>query len=116
VRLGITRPSSVEEIDVPEDQPERGAAKKVGARTNVFVVFDVIETLFSTQKAARTFEELGMPSEAFDQAFAETLRDAFALSLAGACAPFARVLERSFSEASSGRGSMRSTRRPSSGR
>jgi 2-haloacid dehalogenase len=81
-------------VEVPEDlqRPETSAGDGLGQGT---IVFDVIGTLFSTRVAARAFEELGMPAHAFDSAFAEALRDAFALSLAGGYAPLADVLEAS---------------------
>jgi 2-haloacid dehalogenase len=81
-------------VEVPEDlqRPETSAGDGLDQGT---IVFDVIGTLFSTRVAARAFEELGMPAHAFDTSFAEALRDAFALSLAGGYAPLADVLEAS---------------------
>ena len=66
-----------------------------GGPFGAVVVFDVIGTLFSTERAAESFEISGMPADAFEPALAEALRDAFAMSLAGGYAPFAQVLEAS---------------------
>ena len=66
-----------------------------GGPFGAVVVFDVIGTLFSTERAAEAFQILGMAADAFELALADALRDAFAMSLAGGYAPFAQVLEAS---------------------
>ncbi len=57
------------------------------------VVFDIIGTCFSLEKPRQRLVELGAPTYALDLWFAQTLRDAFALSHAGAYRPLKQVLE-----------------------
>ncbi len=57
------------------------------------VVFDIIGTCFSLEKPHQRLVELGAPTYALDLWFAQTLRDAFALSHAGAYRPLKQVLE-----------------------
>jgi 2-haloacid dehalogenase len=55
------------------------------------VAFDVNETLSDMRGIARQLEQLGAPPGCFDVWFAQTLRDGFALTAAGAYADFASV-------------------------
>ena len=57
------------------------------------VVFDIIGTCFSLEKPRQRLVELGAPTYALDLWFAQTLRDAFALSHAGGYRPLKQVLE-----------------------
>ncbi|BAZ18655.1 putative 2-haloacid halidohydrolase Iva (plasmid) [Calothrix sp. NIES-4071] len=57
------------------------------------VVFDIIGTCFSLDKPKQKLEELGAPAHSFTLWFAQTLRDAFALSHAGSYRPLKEVLE-----------------------
>lgn len=57
------------------------------------VVFDIIGTCFSLDKARQRLVELGAPSYALELWFAQSLRDAFALSHAGSYQPLKQVLE-----------------------
>ncbi|MBD1934671.1 MULTISPECIES: hypothetical protein [Cyanophyceae] len=57
------------------------------------VVFDIIGTCFSLDKPRQRLVELGAPSHALELWFAQTLRDAFALSHAGSYRPLKEVLE-----------------------
>jgi len=57
------------------------------------VVFDIIGTCFSLDKPRAKLVEFGAPTYALDLLFAQTLRDAFALSHAGGYKPLKQVLE-----------------------
>jgi 2-haloacid dehalogenase len=57
------------------------------------VVFDIIGTCFSLDKPRQRLVELGAPPDALQLWFAQTLRDAFALSHAGSYRPLKEVLE-----------------------
>lgn len=57
------------------------------------VVFDIIGTCFSLEKPRQRLVELGAPAHAVQLWFAQTLRDAFALSYAGGYRPLKEVLE-----------------------
>jgi 2-haloacid dehalogenase len=57
------------------------------------VVFDIIGTCFSLDKPRQRLVELGAPPHALQLRFAQTLRDAFALSHAGSYRPLKEVLE-----------------------
>lgn len=57
------------------------------------VVFDMIGTCFSLDKPKQRLIELGTPAEALSLWFAQTLRDAFALSHAGKYQPLKQILE-----------------------
>ncbi|MEG4503856.1 hypothetical protein QUA81_13415 [Microcoleus sp. F6_B4] len=57
------------------------------------VVFDIIGTCFSLDKPRQRLVELGAPAHALELWFAQTLRDAFALSHAGSYRPLKEVLE-----------------------
>jgi len=57
------------------------------------VVFDIIGTCFSLDKPRAKLVEFGAPTYALDLWFAQTLRDAFALSHAGGYKPLKQVLE-----------------------
>ena len=57
------------------------------------VVFDIIGTCFSLEKPRQRLVELGAPAHAVQLWFAQTLRDAFALSHAGGYRPLKEVLE-----------------------
>ena len=57
------------------------------------VAFDMIGTCFSLEKPLNKLVEIGAPAHALDLWFAQTLRDAFALSLAGGYRPLKEVLE-----------------------
>jgi 2-haloacid dehalogenase len=57
------------------------------------VVFDIIGTCFSLDKPRQRLVELGAPPHALELWFAQTLRDAFALSHAGSYRPLKEVLE-----------------------
>ncbi|MBD1925410.1 hypothetical protein H6F74_03785 [Trichocoleus sp. FACHB-90] len=57
------------------------------------VVFDIIGTCFSLDKPRQRLVELGAPPHALQLWFAQTLRDAFALSHAGSYRPLKEVLE-----------------------
>ncbi|MDV2992552.1 MAG: (S)-2-haloacid dehalogenase [Chroococcidiopsis sp. SAG 2025] len=57
------------------------------------VVFDIIGTCFSLEKPRQRLVELGAPTHALEVWFAQTLRDAFALSHAGSYQPLKEVLE-----------------------
>ena len=56
------------------------------------VVFDLIGTCFSLEKPRQRLVELGAPTHALDLWFAQTLRDAFALSHAGSYRPLKEIL------------------------
>ncbi|CAN5733734.1 haloacid dehalogenase type II [soil metagenome] len=56
------------------------------------VAFDVIGTLFSLDRPRRAFVDAGAAPETVDLWFAQSLRDYFAWSHAGAYAPLAEVL------------------------
>ena len=47
------------------------------------VVFDIFGTLFSLEPLAERLERAGLPRSSLDLLFARTLRDAFALEVAG---------------------------------
>jgi 2-haloacid dehalogenase len=55
--------------------------------------FDIIGTLFTLDRPRRVLVRLGGPPHSVDLWFAETLRDAFAWSLAGGYRPFREVME-----------------------
>ena len=57
------------------------------------VAFDIIGTCFSLEKPRQRLVDLGAPTHALDLWFAQTLRDAFALSYAGNYRPLKQVLE-----------------------
>lgn len=57
------------------------------------VVFDIIGTCFSLDKPRTLLVELGAPAYGLQLWFAQTLRDAFALSHAGGYQPLKEVLE-----------------------
>lgn len=57
------------------------------------VVFDIIGTCFSLEKPRTRLVELGAPTYALQLWFTQTLRDAFAFSLAGDYRPLKEVLE-----------------------
>ena len=57
------------------------------------VVFDIIGTCFSLDSPRTKLVELGAPAYALQLWFAQTLRDAFALSHAGGYRPLKEVLE-----------------------
>lgn len=57
------------------------------------VVFDIIGTCFSLSKPKQRLAQLGAPTYAVELWFAQTLRDAFALSHAGSYRPLKEVLE-----------------------
>lgn len=57
------------------------------------IVFDIIGTCFSLDKPRQRLVELGTPPYALQLWFAQTLRDAFALSHAGSYRPLKEVLE-----------------------
>lgn len=57
------------------------------------VAFDIIGTCFSLEKPRNRLVEIGAPAHAIQLWFAQTLRDAFALSLAGSYRPLKEVLE-----------------------
>jgi 2-haloacid dehalogenase len=57
------------------------------------LVFDIIGTCFSLDKPRQRLVELGAPPHALELWFAQTLRDAFALSHAGSYRPLKEVLE-----------------------
>ena len=56
------------------------------------VVFDIIGTCFSLDSPRRRLAELGAPEHALELWFAQTLRDAIALSHAGRYRPLRDVL------------------------
>src|SRR5438270_4700402 len=65
-----------------------------GEPTNYFamvVAFDVNETLSDMRGLARQLEQLGAPPGVLDVWFAQTLRDGFALTAAGAYADFSSI-------------------------
>jgi 2-haloacid dehalogenase len=57
------------------------------------VVFDIIGTCFSLDKPRQQLKELGAPSYALELWFAQSLRDAFAFSHAGAYQPLKKILQ-----------------------
>ena len=57
------------------------------------VVFDIIGTCFSLEKPRQQLLKLGAPHHALELWFAQALRDAFALSHAGAYQPLKQILE-----------------------
>jgi len=56
------------------------------------VVFDIIGTCFSLDKPQQKLIELGAPKSAMSLWYAQTLRDAIALSYAGGYQPFKEIL------------------------
>lgn len=62
-------------------------------KTKGIVVFDIIGTCFSLDSPRTRLVELGAPAHALQLWFAQTLRDAFALSHAGGYRPLKEVLE-----------------------
>src|SRR4028119_40666 len=62
-------------------------------KTKGAVIFDIIPTCFSLDKPRERLVELGVPPHALELWFAQTLRDAFALSHAGSYRPLKEVLE-----------------------
>lgn len=57
----------------------------------VAVAFDVIETVFSLEKLRDRLPSLGLPRDALEVWFAQTLRDAFALETTGVYQPFREI-------------------------
>ena len=57
------------------------------------VVFDIIGTCFSLKKPRQKLIEIGAPNCALELWFAQTLRDAFALSHAGGYQPLKEILQ-----------------------
>ena len=57
------------------------------------VVFDIIGTCFSLEKLRQQLVELGAPTYALKLWFAQSLRDAFALSHAGGYRPLKEILQ-----------------------
>lgn len=55
------------------------------------VAFDIIETVFALEPLRSRFVEIGLPGEALELWFAQTLRDAFALGATGAYRPFREI-------------------------
>jgi 2-haloacid dehalogenase len=62
-------------------------------KTRGTVSFDIIGTCFSLDLPRTRLVELGAPAHALQLWFAQTLRDAFALSHAGGYRPLKEVLE-----------------------
>lgn len=62
-------------------------------KTRGTVAFDIIGTCFSLDLPRTRLIEIGAPSHTLQLWFAQTLRDAFALSLAGGYRPLVEVLE-----------------------
>jgi 2-haloacid dehalogenase len=62
-------------------------------KTTGTVVFDIIGTCFSLDLPRQRLVELGAPDYTVQLWFAQTLRDAFALSHAGGYRPLKEVLE-----------------------
>ena len=62
-------------------------------KTRGTVAFDIIGTCFSLDLPRIRLIEIGAPSHTLQLWFAQTLRDAFALSLAGGYRPLVEVLE-----------------------
>ena len=62
-------------------------------KTTATVAFDIIGTCFSLEKPSQKLAKLGAPAHALELWFAQTLRDAFALSHAGSYRPLKEVLE-----------------------
>lgn len=60
------------------------------------VAFDIIRTCFSLENPYQKLMQLGAPPHALQLWFAQTLRDAFALSYAGGYQPLKEVLEAEF--------------------
>jgi 2-haloacid dehalogenase len=56
-------------------------------------VFDIIGTCFSLEQPRQQLIEMGAPPQALELWFAQSLRDAFALSHAGGYCPLKQVLE-----------------------
>nr|WP_290227495.1 HAD family hydrolase [Trichocoleus desertorum] len=56
-------------------------------------IFDIIGTCFSLEKPRQQLIEMGAPAQALELWFAQTLRDAFALSHAGGYCSLKQVLE-----------------------
>jgi 2-haloacid dehalogenase len=65
----------------------RAMAHELGA-----VVFDIFGTLFSLEPLADRLEKAGLPRSSLDLLFARTLKDAFALEVAGDFHPFREVM------------------------
>ncbi len=57
------------------------------------IAFDMIGTCFSLDKPRQKLIELGAPPHAIQLWFAQTLRDAFALSHAGHYQPLKQILQ-----------------------
>ena len=57
------------------------------------VVFDIIGTCFSLEKPRQKLIEVGAPRSALDLWFAQSLRDAFALSHSGGYLPLKEILQ-----------------------
>lgn len=57
------------------------------------IAFDILGTCFSLDQPRQKLVELGAPAHAVEFWFAQTLRDAFALSHAGYYQPLKRILE-----------------------
>lgn len=62
-------------------------------KTRGTVAFDILGTCFSLEKPRTRLMELGAPAHAIQLGFAQTLRDAFALSLASGYRLLKEVLE-----------------------
>ena len=56
------------------------------------IAFDIIGTCFNLSVPRRRLKELGAPDETLELWFAQTLRDAFALSHAGGYRPLKELL------------------------
>lgn len=65
--------------------------RAVGLRRPQLVIFDVNETLSDLAPLGARFVDLGIPGHLAGTWFAGVLRDGFALTAAGASAPFARI-------------------------
>ncbi|HZD80402.1 MAG TPA: haloacid dehalogenase type II [Actinomycetota bacterium] len=64
-----------------------------GADHMTTVAFDVIGTLFDLERPRAALSQVGLPTGSLELWFAQSLRDAFALSHAGSYRPLADVLE-----------------------
>ena len=61
-------------------------------KTRGTVAFDIIGTYFSLDKPLQSLISLGAPAHSLELWFAQSLRDAFALSCAGGYQPLIEVL------------------------
>lgn len=73
--------------------PFKTFAQEISMNTNGTVIFDIIGTCFSLDQPQQKLTALGAPPHALQLWFAQTLRDAFALSHAGGYRPLKEVLE-----------------------